>query len=70
MKISELISKLQQLNHDHWAAMKQVTPMGHQIPEPDIYVEQWDGVEGFQGFTKEIDVILDLGTGVQIIPLL
>jgi hypothetical protein len=50
--------------------MKQVTPMGHQIPEPDIYVEQWDGVEGFQGFTKEIDVILDLGTGVQIIPLL
>jgi hypothetical protein len=69
MKVSELITKLQQLNHDHFCAMKELVPMGQVPPEPRIYVEEYNEYGEFVGFTDKLDVILDLQTGIQLVAL-
>jgi hypothetical protein len=67
MKVSELIKKLQELNSEHFATMKEVTPMGHVPDEPDIYIDCVIDEENYGCITKDIDVILDLTTGIHII---
>lgn len=67
MRVSELIAKLQQLNYDYFLAMKEVTPMGSVPPEPEIFIDRVYSEEDYGQITSDIDVILDLGTGIHII---
>lgn len=67
MKVSELIKKLQELNYEYFAAMKDASPMGHVPNEPEIYIDRITDNEDYSQITSDIDVILDLTTGIHII---
>ena len=70
MKVSELITKLQQLNYEHFCAMKEVTPMGQTPEEAEVYLDVFmknsDGSIVYRGLDKAINVHLDLQFGVII----
>ena len=70
MKVSELITKLQQLNYEHFCAMKEVSPMGVVPAEPEIYLDVFmkdqDGYIIYKGLGTDINVHLDLQFGILI----
>ena len=70
MKVSELITKLQRLNYEHFCAMKEVSPMGTVPMEPEIYLDVFlkdqDNKIVYIGLGKDINVRLDLSFGIVI----
>ncbi len=70
MKVSELITKLQRLNYEHFCAMKEVTPMGGVPGEPEIYLDVFckdqDGNIVYKGLGTDVNVHLDLQFGIVV----
>lgn len=69
MTVTQLIAELQRLNHEHFCALKEITPMGQVPNEPEIFLETFDEEGNFSGYTKDFDIVLDLQTGIQFIAM-